>query len=162
MRVLKWLGGIVLVIALVIGAAYLVAPFKDGPIAFIPGGPLESGELISQLVADWSFATSLETIEMQLFADDDKSRTTWILVHQGSAFIPCTLGFPPGKGWHFLAVEDGRALVRIEGKRYPVTLAKVEDPAMQEALAAVSAAKYPPAPGSDKGSWYFELQHRAE
>ncbi len=160
MRVLKWLGGTVLAIALVISAVLLVAPFNDGPIAFLPGGPLESGELIREPVADWSFATSLETIEMQLIADDDRSRTTWILVRGRSAFIPCTLGFPPGKSWHRLALDDGRAVVRIAGRRYPVTLVKVEDPAAQATLAAVSAAKYPPAPGSDAGSWYFRLAHR--
>ena len=97
---------------------------------------------------------------MQLLPDNDRSRTTWILVDQGTAFIPCTLGFPPRKNWHNIAVGDGRAVVRIEGKRYPVYLTRVEDSAMQETLAKASSAKYPPAPGSDVGSWYFKLAHR--
>ncbi len=160
MRILRWLGGIVLGIALLIGAVVLYAPFHDGPLAFIPGGPLEAGELVSQPVPDWSFASSVQVIEMQLVADDNKSRTTWILVSEAVAFIPCTLGYPPGKHWHHLAVEDGRALVRVEGKRYPVTLRRVEDPELLETLAAANSAKYPPAPGSDEGSWYFRLQHR--
>lgn len=95
---------------------------------------------------------------MQLAADGDRSRTTWIVVHEGAAFIPVTLGFPPGKSWHTLAEEDGRALVRIEGKRYPVSLRRVESPQLLDALASANSAKYPPAPGSDAGSWYFELE----
>jgi hypothetical protein len=166
MRALKWVGGVllgvVLALALTVGTLLVIAPFSDGPIAVIPGGPLEAGELIEEPVTDWSFATAVDTIEMQLVADDDRSRTTWILVHEGAAFIPCTLGFPPGKAWHLLAVEDGRAFVRVEGKRYPVSLVRVEDAALQAELAAVSSAKYPPAPGSDEGSWYFALRHRAE
>ena len=160
MRVLKWLGGVVGGLALLIGAVVLYAPFHDGPLAFIPGGPLQSGELVSQRVPDWSFATSVQLIEMQLVADDNRSRTTWILVHEEVAFIPCTLGYPPGKNWHHLAVEDGRALVRVADKRYSVTLRKVVDAQMLETLAAANSAKYPPAPGSDEGSWYFRLEHR--
>ncbi|MEE9280181.1 MAG: hypothetical protein V3V67_08405 [Myxococcota bacterium] len=160
MNVLKWLGATLLGVAVLIGALFLIAPFRDGPIGPIPGGPLESGELVSQPVTDWSFATSVETIEMQLVVDGNRSRTTWLFVHEGSAFIPVTLGFPPGKSWHTLAVEDGRALVRIYERRYPVTLTKVDDPELLDALAAANAAKYPPAPGSDTGSWYFKLEHR--
>ncbi len=160
MKIVKWLVVIVLGIAIAIGVIVLAAPYRDGPTAFIPGGPLEAGELVTAHVTDWSFAESLDTIEMQLIADDNRSRTTWILVHKGAAYIPVTLGFPPDKRWHHLAAKDGRAVVRLGGNRYPVNLKKITGKKRQSTLAEVSAAKYPPAPGSDRGSWYFELIHR--
>lgn len=160
MRVVKWLGVILLGVAIAIGVLVLVAPYRDGPTVFIPGGPLEAGELVTAHVTNWSFAESLDTIEMQLITDDNRSRTTWILVHKGAAFIPVALGFPPNKRWHHLAVKDGRAIVRLGGKRYPVNLKKVTGTRLRFSLAHVSAAKYPPAPGADGGSWYFELIHR--
>ncbi len=160
MFVFKWLGITFLGIALFVGALFLIAPFRDGPLGPIPGGPLESGELVSQPVTDWSFVAAIETIEMQLIADGDRSRTTWVFFHEGSAYIPVTLGFPPGKSWHTLAAEDGRALVRIYERRYPVTLIKIDDPELLDALATANDAKYPPAPGSEEGSWFFKLGQR--
>lgn len=80
MVVLKWLAVVVVAITLLIGTAVVIAPFQDGPTAMIPGGALEAGELISAPVVDWSFATEVETVEMQLIADDNRSRTTWISV----------------------------------------------------------------------------------
>lgn len=161
MRVLKWIGAIVAGIVVLIGVVFLSAPFMDGPLGPIPGGPLEDGELVERPVMDWSFARDVETIEMQLAADGDRSRTTWIVVHEGSAFIPVTLGFPPTKSWYRLAEKDGRALVRIRSRRYPVTLVRVENPRLLDALSSANSEKYPPAPGSDAGSWYFKLEHRA-
>src|SRR3972149_406859 len=70
---------------------------------------------------------------------DGPPRPTWILVHEGQAYVPCSLGFPPGKSWYKQAVVDGRATLRIEGKRYPVTLSKLDDAATPE-LRPVSRA----------------------
>ena len=101
----------VVVVVLVV-VLFVFARFADGPIAIIPGGPLQAGELVADPVADWAFAESIDEIEMQL-ASDDTSRTTWILYQDGNAYIPCSLGFPPGKDWHLRADKDGRAIVRI-------------------------------------------------
>lgn len=164
MKIVKWIGitaaSLAALVALLVGGTMIYAPYHDGPIAMIPGGALESGELISGKVADWSFVASVDTIEMQLLADDNRSRTTWILYHDGAAFIPVTLGFPPGKSWHHLAADKGDAVVRIAGKRYPVVLGRVEGEESIATMNLVNRAKYPPAPGSDQGSWYFLLQER--
>jgi hypothetical protein len=162
MKFLKWIGISTAVLAALIGSIaggiLLYAPYHDGPIAMFPGGALASGELISEKVTNWSFVAPIESIEMQLTADDNRSRTTWVLYHGDSAYIPVTLGFPPGKNWHHLAAGQGDAVVRISGKRYPVTLAKVEEKDTIATMNLVNRAKYPPAPGSDQGSWYFLLQ----
>lgn len=164
MKIVKWIAitvaSLAALAAVLVGGILIYAPLHDGPIAMIPGGALVSGELISGKVTDWSFVAPIETIEMQLIADDNRSRTTWILYHEGAAYIPVTLGFPPGKSWHHLAAGRGDAMVRIADKRYPVVLVKVEGKESIVTMNLVNRAKYPPAPGSDQGSWYFMLQQK--
>jgi len=159
MRILKILAGIVAALLLFVAAAFVAARFHDGPFAVIPGGPLSSGELVSSPVSDWSFTESVETIELQL-AEDDTSRTTWILVSKGRAFIPCSLGFPPGKNWHLRADRDGRAIVRILGKRYPVTLKRLSNSTLEPELEAIVSSKYGGGPPGDAGVWFFAVESR--
>jgi hypothetical protein len=156
---LKILGVIVAALLLVVAAAFVAARFHDGPLAMIPGGPLSSGELVSRPVSDWSFTESVETIELQL-AEDDTSRTTWILVSDGRAFIPCSLEFPPGKNWHFRADQDGRAIIRILGKRYPVTPKRLSNSTLESELKAIVSSKYGGGPLGDAGVWFFSVESR--
>jgi hypothetical protein len=159
MQILKILGGIVVALGLLIAIAFLGARFHDGPLAIIPGGPLMSGNMAVDPVDDWTFAADLDTIEFQLAADDT-SRTTWILVEGGRAFIPCSLGFPPGKNWHLRADKDGRAIIRALGVRYQVTLNRIDDAALSTKLEAIVAEKYSGGPPSDAGVWFFALNPR--
>jgi hypothetical protein len=157
LRIIGWsLVGIVgLLVLLAFGAR-----FHDGPVGLFPGGPLEAGTLEASPVADWGFAQGENTIELQLLSQQ-RSRTTWILVQDGAAFIPCAIGFPPGKTWHEYAVQDGRALLRIAGRRYPVTLERVEDPTLSAALTERAKEKYGSrTPRSDAGVWFFRVSSR--
>jgi hypothetical protein len=138
------------------------ARLHDGPLGPIPGGPLEAGELVSEPVADWSFVKDVEEIELQL-ESQQRSRITWIFFLDGKAYVPATLDFPPGKTWHKDAADDGRATLRIEGKRYPVTLTKLDDAVAQqmgEAARAELARKYGELPQSESGAWIFEVASR--
>lgn len=154
MVVIRWLVRLVLGLVLGIAALAFVARFLDGPIGPIPGGPLHGGALVAEPVSDWSFAADVEEIELQLDAQS-VSRTTWILVHEGRAYIPAATEFPPGKSWHRAALEDGRATLRIQGRRYPVTLTRVDDEALAEAVRGVAEAKYPSRPGGQV--WLFAV-----
>jgi len=156
MKIVKILVGILLAPLLALGGVYVLAGFNDGPWAVIPGGPLVAGELVGDPVTDWGFARSIEEIELQLDGGD-RSRTTWILVNDQGAFIPCSLGFPPGKEWHLTADQDGRAIVRISGKRYPVTLKRVQDEALRAGLKKLAAAKYSGGPPGESETWFFRL-----
>ena len=160
MRIVKVLAGVVLALFLLIVLIFAAARLHDGPIAMIPGGALASGELVVTPVPDWSFATAIDTIELQL-AGEATSRTTWILVNGGRAYIPCSLGSPPGKAWHLRADKAGGAIVRIEGKRYPVRLKRSSDPELEAELKAIIDAKYRGGPPSDAPSWFFALESRA-
>lgn len=161
MFVVRWVVRLVVLVALVGLAIAIGARVHDGPLGPFPGGPLVAGALVEEPVADWSFAADVEEIELQL-ASQATSRTTWVLVHEGRAFIPASTKFPPRKTWHEVALQDGRATLRIDGRKYPVTLAKVEDPALQDAVRGVAERKYAPPPGGRDGVWLFAVTSRAD
>lgn len=147
---------------LAIAAVAVTARFMDGPLAAFPGGALEAGELVTAPVPDWSFASDVDVIELQLL-EPARSRTTWIVAKDGVAYVPCGfLGVPLLKRWPYEAAEDGRALVRVEGRRYPVRLVKVEEAAEFEAVGQLVADKYTGGDGvSDRSSlWIFRLESR--
>ena len=163
MTALRWLLRIAVGIAAVIALIFFVARLHDGPLGPIPGGPLEQGAEVAEPVADWSFVKDVGEVELQL-ATQGTSRTTWILWHEGAAYVPCSLGFPPGKRWHHDAARDGRATLRIDGKRYPVTLTKLPDEevaALAEPIRAEVNRKYEQAPPADAGVWLFRVASRA-
>jgi hypothetical protein len=149
-----------LVLGLVLAVALLAAGarFHDGPLGPLPGGPLASGPLVATPVSDWAFAASVPEIALQLDSQS-KSRTTWILVKDGKAYIPASTEYPPGKTWHRVALTDGRATIRVDGKRYPVLLTKVDDPAVLDGVRQVAEKKYPRHPGGE--AWLFAVTSRS-
>ena len=157
MVVLRWVIRIVVALAIVVVLVFVAARLHDGPLGPIPGGALAKGPLVAEPVGDWSFAAGVEEIELQL-TSQSKSRTTWIIVHDGKAYIPAAVEFPPGKTWHRAALADGRATLRIAGKRYPVTLAKVDDAAIVSAVRDVAFKQYPKRPGGEV--WLFAVTSR--
>jgi len=163
MTVLRWLLRIVAAGVALLALLFLLARLHDGPLGPLPGGALEAGEEVTAPVSDWSFATDIGEVELQL-RSQSRSRTTWILVHEGEAYVPCSLGFPPGKSWHRDALADGRAVLRIDGKRYPVTLSKLDDAEAESLAAPIQSEverKYGRAPPSDAGVWLFRVASRA-
>jgi hypothetical protein len=160
MSVIRWIFGLLVVAILAIAAVAFLARIGDGPMGPFPGGPLRSGPMMS-LPSDWDFATNIPEVELQL-ESQDLSRTTWILVYDGQAYIPCSLDFPPFKTWYKKAVQDGRAIVRIEGKRYPVMLRRIDAEATDAALRQIAARKYSSGPRPPEGRvWFFRLDARS-
>ena len=158
MTLLRWVIRIVAALAALVVLLFVGARLHDGPLGPIPGGALASGELVTAPVADWSFAADVGEVELQL-ASQSKSRTTWIVVHQGKAYVPAATEYPPGKTWHRAALEDGRAVLRVNGKRYPVTLTKVDDAALVTSVRDVASKKYPARPGGEV--WLFAVGSRS-
>jgi hypothetical protein len=164
MAVLRWLIRIAAVLVAGIALLFFGARFHDGPLGPIPGGPIVAGEEVSQPVADWSALKDTGEIQLQLDSQS-RSRTVWFFVLDGKAYVPCSLGFPPGKKWHQEAVKDGRATLRIDGKRYRVTLTKLDDAAAQqisERARAELTRKYGRLPPGEGGAWLFSVASRAE
>jgi hypothetical protein len=161
MRVVRWILVALVVLVAALALVLLAARFGDGPLGPLPGGPLRSGELAAAPPEDWGFARDIQEIELQLDAQNT-SRITWILVRDGVAYIPCSLDFPPLKSWYRKAAEDGRAIVRVEGKRYLVTLVKVDDATTETALREIAGAKYATGPRPPEGRvWFFRLAARS-
>jgi hypothetical protein len=163
MRILRGLGIAVLVLVGLLCVVAAGARCADGPVGVLAGGPLRSGEWAAEPVADWSFAAEIPTIELQLL-EPARSRTVWIVVHEGRAYVPCGfLDVPLWKQWPHEALADGRAVLRIEGRRHPVQAVRVEDPEEYAAVARVAAAKYGFAsegtPSRDQ-VWIFRMDPR--
>lgn len=178
MRFLRWIGiGLaVLVLALVgvvIAARLSDGPFDPYPFAVLQGGPLRAGELATGPGPDWSFARDIELMEFQLL-DPARSRHTWLLVHEGKLYVPC--GYMNSwwgrlwKQWPIDAMNDGRAVIRIAGKRYEREAIRVREPALFWSLAREAMRKYRPLedqelpselpPIESTGIWFFELAPR--
>ena len=178
MRFLRWIGIALAVFILGLVAIAIVARSSDGPLggyplAVFPGGPLRSGELVEAPEPDWSFARDIELLELQL-VDPAGSRNTWLIVHEGKLYVPC--GYMDSwwgrlyKKWPIDAMKDGRAVVRIAGKRYEREAIRVTDPELFWSLARAVLEKY--LPGEDEslpdelstpestGVWFFELAPR--
>jgi hypothetical protein len=160
MKILRWLLRGAVVLGLLIAALFLGARMHDGPLGPILGGALSSGAWVDPASPDWSFAKDVGEIELQL-ESQSTSRTTWILVRDGSAWIPCSVSFPPGKTWYQQIATDGRAVLRIDGKRYAVTLAQDPDPTLPDFARAEVTRKYGKPPPTEGGAMYFRVEPRA-
>ncbi len=162
--------GLVLAITAAVAAALIGARFADGPLEIIAGGPFTTGELQTTAPADWSFVQDVETIEFQSL-EPPRSRTVWVLTHEGRLFIPC--GYMDStwgriwKQWPIEAERDGRIITRIDGKLYNQNLVRIQEGPELPPLVAELSRKYmggQPIPVEAVTSgmlWLFELTPRA-
>jgi hypothetical protein len=172
MRILKWLlgliGGALLLLVVAVAALLIGARFADGPIGQIPGGPLEAGELVTGPEPDWTFARDIAEMELQS-GEPSRSRTIWLEVHDKklyvvSGYMNTTIG-KLWKQWPAEALEDGRAVIRIDGKRYERQLVRIlDDLPVLEGISAEVERKYG-APlraeaAASGDAWFFALQPR--
>jgi hypothetical protein len=162
MRVIRWLGGIVVGLAVALVVVVVAARFADGPLGPIAGGPLEAGEMVPD-PRSWQFAEGIQEIELQLL-EPPRSRTVWIVVRDGKAYVPCQfVNVRLWKQWPHEAERDGRAIVRIAGKRYAVQVVRVTDPAVLPDLGKLVVDKYlggqTPPEGTGE-TWFFRLDPR--
>ena len=127
----------------------------------------------------------MSTIELELVGPGT-SRYTGIMVHDGQVYIPCDLGFMWGrftgttrnvlhliylfKHWHEDALQDGRVVIRADGKRYEGQAVKVTDPSLDTALRSqledmakvwVAPDTLGPAPTEPPNDiWFFRIDPR--
>ena len=175
---MKWtlriLGGFVLLVVVLVVGLFAVARIHDVPLegglAIVAAGAFKSGDLQSDPEEpDWSFLRDYSTVEFQLL-DPVRSRTTWIMEHEGRIFIPSgymnSIGGKIWKHWPKEAEEDGRALLRVDGKLYERQLVRIREGDVVPAILAELGRKY--VPGGDipveqvtSGNlWLFELRPR--
>jgi len=159
-RLLRTIGWLLLGLAGFAAIVALLARFSDGPIGPFPGGPLVAGELVAGPEPDWTFAAEIPNIEIEVGAENPRSRTVWLIVDQGELFVPA--GFASRKSWPAEAVADGRVVVRLEGKRYERQATRVTDPARLAALGEGLGRKYgfTPKPDGSDDTWFFHMGPR--
>ena len=99
-----------------------------GPFEIVSAGAFRSGELHVGPEPDWSFLRDRQTVEFQLL-DPARSRTTWILMHDGRIFIVSgymnTWYGKLWKHWPAQAEADGRAILRVDGRLYERRMVRI-------------------------------------
>jgi hypothetical protein len=156
-RVLKWLGFGILGIAVLAVCVVWGARFADGPLGPVPGGPM-TGERVAEPVMDWGFVLERDTVELEVNPAAPRSITTWVVGHEGQAYIPS--GFGARKVWPGQLAADGRAVLRVAGKLYEQRGVRVTDDALLAELRGVLIRKYDLDPeGNFAGpeTWFFRL-----
>lgn len=140
--ILRVIGRVLAVLLAAIAILLVGARFADGPVAIIAGGPFTSGTLVTGPEPDWSLVHDVREVEFQLM-EPARSRTTWILDHEGKAYIPS--GYMTSwwgklwKQWPHEAEKDPRILLRIGNDIYERKLVRVQEgPAVAPLLAELS------------------------
>ncbi len=150
--VLKIVGGLLAALLLVIAGLLVGARFADGPLAIMAGGPFTSGELVTGPEPDWSFVNDVGEVEFQLL-EPARSRTTWILHHEGKAYIPCgymtTWWGKIWKQWPHYLVDDDRVILRIDGNLYQQRMIRLMDHPQLLEFMTIFRQKYGAAAESD-------------
>lgn len=167
---LKGLLGLVVLIALGLTALLIGARFADGPLEIMAGGPFQSGERYLGPEPSWDELRDTVTVEFQSL-DPERSRTTWIAVHDGRLFIPSgymtTWWGKIWKKWPIEAEQDGRIILRANGKLYDRELVRIEEgPELAPVLAELGrkygdGAPIPPEAITSGYLWIFELTPRS-
>ena len=158
------IGVILLLLIFAISALAISARFSDGPSVIFAGGPLETGELVTGPEPDWSFARNINLIELQLIKPP-RSRILWVADYEGKLYL--NSNYMGGlrqrfwKKWPAEAEKDGRAILRINGKRYERHLVRIKS---GDAVAGVTrefTRKYgvtmTPEEVEEEELWLFEL-----
>ena len=145
LKVLKWLAFVVLGVGGAIALYFFGMRFADGPSGAVAGGAFSTGEAYQGAEPTWLFVKDRREVEFQL-VDPDRSRTTWIVEHEGRIYIPC--GYMNStwgriwKQWPIEAEKDGRAILRVDGVLYDRTLVRIKEGAQIPYLLSELVRKY--------------------
>ena len=168
--VVRVIGGLLVLLVVAIAGVLVGARFADGPIEIIAGGPFKTGQLVSGAEPDWSFVHDVKEVQFQLL-EPPRSRTTWILDHEGKAYIPS--GYMTSwwgklwKQWPHEAEKDPRIILRIGDSLYERRLVRVQDGPVVAPLLAELGRKYlggrevPMEAVTSGYLWIFELAPRS-
>ncbi len=166
-RALVVVGCLLLIPVAAVMTAAAKQRFADGPNRLFAGGRLVAGELHAGPEPDWRFVRDIDTIELQLL-DPPTSRRIWAAEHGGRLYVwSGYMGTAVGrlwKRWPAQAERDGRAVVRIDGKRYERRLVRIESGAILDGISRAIADKYPSqvtrAAVEAGDAWVFEAAPR--
>ncbi len=158
---------LVLVPVSLYGSLAVKARFSDGPSVIFSGGPLITGEMVAGPEPDWSFVSDVKVFELQLL-NPPRSRTLWIVEVEGKLYLNSNymggLRQRLWKRWPAQAERDGRAIIRIDGRRYERSLMRIKTGLIVDHVTQAFTEKYPvemtPAEVEAEELWLFELTPR--
>jgi hypothetical protein len=155
------MGRVLRVIALFIGllatmgvAVAFAAGFHDGPIGPFPGGPFR-GPLANGPEPDWSFLDRTDGVDLEVDSANPRSVHVWVLRDGNAVFVPSALAAK--KRWPGQVVADPRVRLRVDGKIYERSAARVTDPEEIRRLVDAAIAKYHVSHGDPETTWFFRL-----
>ena len=113
------------VAALAIAAA--TAWFFTCPCERMPGAYL-SGEQVEAPVADWRFANAVQLCQIQTHSGilPHAINLNCMADSNGNLFLSCSQC--EGKRWSTAALQNPAARIRLDGRVYPVSLRRLQDP----------------------------------
>jgi hypothetical protein len=122
--------------ALALLAATALACQPMGPI---PGGRLK-GEVVTTPVDDWSFASAVETIQLESNPADPYSVNVWFVAQGARLWIAAGSG--DKSRWAKDLLADPRVRLRIEGKIYERKAVRVTEQSEMDEVLVLYQTKY--------------------
>lgn len=157
MKVLKIIGYVIAAFVGLVILTVIISRFSDGPTSMLPGGQFESGQLMPT-PTNWQFVHAAQVVELE---SGGRSRLTWVVAVDQQAYIPASVEFPPFKTWHKEALKAPAAMIRLDGKRYPVTLERIPEgnETYRKVVAAILKKYAQGVPGGKESQppWIFRL-----
>ncbi len=151
----RWRVVLVLLIPVLTG----FGPCTTGPqfLARLPGGVI-SGEVASESVSDWSFIEGSGLCAVETRPGFPHSVTVYCFTGNKKLYVGC-MGCAT-KLWSKYVANDPRVRIKAAGKVYPVTMNRIEEPALlAQVWSTVRGRGSEDRPVPD-GYWMYELTSR--
>ncbi len=151
------IAGALALVALTIAVLAGVAPWLDGPVHMIAGGPFQqSAEPDTTAGADPALLVATGTIELEVNLERRPSVNVAVLVLDGEIYVPATLN-PEEKRWPRAILEDHNVRIRTRGQVHRYLATRVAAPDLHDRLAQMGAEKYSQGYFEPENTWFFHL-----
>ncbi len=146
---------IVLLLALTIGTLLVIAPWLDGPILHIAGGPFKQAAVPFNAL-DSDTLQNAGIVELEVKDLDRPSVTVGVLVLDEKIYIPATLT-PEEKRWPKAIENNPRVRLRHDGTVIEGFAYRLHDQPLHQTLSRLGAEKYDPSYFQPEDTWYFRV-----
>ena len=127
MVVVRWFFYLVVFLGLALGAAYLYAPYNNGPLEIFPGGEM-TGPAGTE--TNWEFASDYGMLDLELRPDDPYSVRLNYIYRDGNVYIDPM----EGRTWFEYLKKNQDVRVRFDKDIYKAKAVLVTDEAEKEGM----------------------------
>ncbi len=139
----------------VVGTLLVVAPWMDGPLLHLAGGPFKQ-DSVPFSALDPASLEQASIVELEVQGIPRPSVTVGVIVADGNIYLPATLN-PQEKLWPKAIVLNPAVRIRYADKVIEGFAIKVEDESQRRRLSRLGAEKYNPSYFQLDRTWYFRL-----